>query len=121
MYQIPELSLSMESCQHHLNDGWLNRMLISGSLYSLFSFFSFIFNVCLFVFDCCNIHITWASWVVQWLKKIHLLMWIRSLDWHDPLEKEMATHSSLFLLEKSHGQTNLVGCSPWGHKESGMT
>ena len=24
-------------------------------------------------------------------------------------------------LEKSHGQRSLVGCSPWGHKESGMT
>ena len=22
---------------------------------------------------------------------------------------------------KSHGQRSLVGCSPWGHKESGMT
>ena len=22
---------------------------------------------------------------------------------------------------KSHGQRNLVGCSPWGHKELGMT
>ena len=22
---------------------------------------------------------------------------------------------------KSHGQKSLVGCSPWGHKESGMT
>ena len=22
-------------------------------------------------------------------------------------------------LEKSHGQRSLVGCSPWGHKESG--
>ena len=24
-------------------------------------------------------------------------------------------------LEKSHGQRSLVGCSPWGCKESGMT
>ena len=24
-------------------------------------------------------------------------------------------------LEKSHGQRSLVGCSPWSHKESGMT
>ena len=24
-------------------------------------------------------------------------------------------------LEKSHGQRNLVGYSPWGHKESDMT
>ena len=26
-----------------------------------------------------------------------------------------------FLPEKSHGQKCLVGCSPWGHKESDMT
>ena len=29
----------------------------------------------------------------------------------------MATHSST-LAGKSHGQRSLVGCSPWGHKES---
>ena len=32
----------------------------------------------------------------------------------------MATHSSI-LAWKSHGQRNLVGCSPWGRKESDMT
>ena len=31
----------------------------------------------------------------------------------------MATHSSI-LAEKSHGQRSLVGCSPWGPKESDM-
>ena len=45
---------------------------------------------------------------------------VRSLGWEDPLKKEMATHSSI-LPEKSHGQRRLVGCSPWGHKESGTT
>ena len=29
--------------------------------------------------------------------------------------------SPVFLPGKSHGQSSLVGCSPWGHKESGMT
>ena len=33
------------------------------------------------------------------------------LSWEDPLEKEMATHSSI-LPGKSHGQRNLTGCSP---------
>ena len=32
----------------------------------------------------------------------------------------MATHSSI-LAWKSHGQRSLVGCSPWGRKESGTT
>ena len=40
---------------------------------------------------------------------------IQSLDWEDPLEKEMATHSSI-LAGKFRGQRNLVGYSPWGHK-----
>ena len=45
---------------------------------------------------------------------------VRSVSWEDPLEKEMATHSSI-LAGKPHGQRSLVGCSPWGCKESGMT
>ena len=44
---------------------------------------------------------------------------VRSLGWEDPLEKEMAMHSSIF--EEFHGQKNLAGYSPWGHKESDMT
>ena len=39
--------------------------------------------------------------------------WVQPLGWEDPLEKEMASHSSI-LLEESHGQRSLVGCSPWG-------
>ena len=31
----------------------------------------------------------------------------------DPLEKEMASHSSILA---SHGQRSLAGCSPWGGK-----
>ena len=42
--------------------------------------------------------------------------WVRKI----PLEKEMATHSSI-LAGKLHGQSNLVGYSPWGHKESDVT
>ena len=40
-----------------------------------------------------------------------------SLGWEDPLEKEMATPSSI-LAGESHGQRGLVGYSPWGHKMS---
>ena len=46
--------------------------------------------------------------------------WVQSLGQEDPLEKEMATHSST-LARKSHGQRNLVGYSPWGRKELDMT
>ena len=38
----------------------------------------------------------------------------------NPLEKEMATRSSILAWEIS-GQRSLVGCSPWGRKESDTT
>jgi len=41
------------------------------------------------------------------------------LGQENPLEKEMATHSSMS--RKPHRQRNLVGYSPWGHKESDTT
>ena len=42
------------------------------------------------------------------------------LGWEDPLEKEMATHSSILAWE-SHGQRSLVGYSPRGRKEMNTT
>ena len=42
-------------------------------------------------------------------------MWVQSLSWEDPLEKEMVTHSG-FLSGKSHGQKSLAGYSPRGPK-----
>ena len=45
---------------------------------------------------------------------------VQSLGGEDPLEKEMATHSS-FLPGKPHGRRNLVGYSPWSHKELDTT
>ena len=40
---------------------------------------------------------------------------VQSLGQEDPLEEEMATHSSI-LAGKSHGQRSLVGYSPRGHR-----
>ena len=45
--------------------------------------------------------------------------WVRSLGWEDPLEKEMATHSSI--LRWRIPQRSLVGYSPWGHEELDVT
>ena len=45
---------------------------------------------------------------------------VQSLGGEDPLEKDMATHSSI-LVWKIHGQRSLVGYSPWGRKELDMT
>ena len=43
-----------------------------------------------------------------------------SLSWEDPLEKGMATYSSI-LPEKSHGQRSLVGYGPNVFKKSDTT
>ena len=45
---------------------------------------------------------------------------VRSLAQEDPLEKRMATHSSI-LPGEFHGQRSLVGHSPWDCQESDMT
>ena len=40
----------------------------------------------------------WASLVAQMVKRLPAMRetWVRSLGWEDPLEKEMAAHSSIF-------------------------
>ena len=45
---------------------------------------------------------------------------VRSLSWEDPLEKEMAAHSST-LAWRIPWRRSLVGYSPWGRKESDTT
>ena len=47
-------------------------------------------------------------------------MWVQSLGWEDPLEKGLATHSSI-LAGEFYGQRRLAGYSPWGRKELDMT
>ena len=69
--------------------------------------------------------ILWASQVglvgrmhlpVQEMKQTQ----VQPLGREDPLEKEMATHSSV-LAWTAHGQRSLVGYSPWGHRELDTT
>ena len=53
----------------------------------------------------------WASQVAQW-KRIRLLIqetWVQSLGQEEPLEKEMATHSSILAWE-----------IPWTEEPSGL-
>ena len=45
---------------------------------------------------------------------------VQPLGWEDPLEKEMATHSST-LAWKIPWTEEPDSYSPWGHKESDMT
>ena len=60
--------------------------------------------------------------MAQWVKNPPTMqeMRVRSLGLEDPLEEEMATHSSI-LAWKIHGQRSLAGHSPRGHKELDMT
>ena len=64
----------------------------------------------------------WASLVAQRLKCLPAMWetWVRSLGQEDPLEKEMATHSSILAWE-IHGWRSLVAYSPWGRKELDTT
>ena len=48
------------------------------------------------------------------------LISFKQSSWENPLEKEMATHSSI-LAWKCHGQRSLAAYSPWGHRDSEMT
>ena len=57
------------------------------------------------------------------IRGIRLLMqemWVQSQGRKDPLEKETATQSSILAWEMPWTE-ELVGCSPWGHKESDTT
>ena len=64
----------------------------------------------------------WASLVAQMVKNLPAMQetWVRSLGWEDPLEKRMATHSSI-LAWRIPWQKSLAGYSPWGCTESHMT
>ena len=46
---------------------------------------------------------------------------VHFLGWEDPLEEEMATHSSILAWKIPWTEWSLAGYSPWGHKESDMT
>ena len=64
----------------------------------------------------------WASLEAQIIKNMPSVWetWVWSLDGDDPLEKEMATHSSI-LAGAFHEQRRLAGYGPWGLKELDMT
>ena len=64
----------------------------------------------------------WASLVAQTVKNLPAVWetWVLSLGQEDPLEKGMATHSSILAWE-FHGQRRLAGYSPWGCKQLDMT
>ena len=63
-----------------------------------------------------------VSQVAQMVKNLLAMWetWVQSLSWDDPLEKGMATHSSI-LPGDFHGHRSLAGYSLLGYKESDQT
>ena len=63
-----------------------------------------------------------GSLVAQMAKKLPAMSETRvqSLAWEDPLEKEMATHSSILAWEIPRTEEP-GGLQSWGHKELDMT
>ena len=75
-------------------------------------------------------HSSNLAWKIPWMGEPGGLQSMGSLGIrHDftftfhfhALEKEMATHSSVFLPGESQGQGSPVGCRLWGHTESDTT
>ena len=65
--------------------------------------------------------VTWVSLVAQMVKHLSAMQvtWIQSLGWEDPLEKGMATHSSILAWRiqwtKEPGRLQLMGLQRVGH------
>ena len=66
----------------------------------------------------------WASLVAQIVKNLPAMqeIWVQSLGHKDPLEKGMATHSSILAwrIPWKEKLQFLVSYSPWGREESDM-
>ena len=62
------------------------------------------------------LHHSWASLVAQLVKNPPTMQetWVQFLGWEDPLEREMATHSSILAWR-------IPQMSPGGHKELDVT
>ena len=64
---------------------------------------------------------SWASQVAQMVKNppVKWEMWVRALGWEDPLEKRMATHSSILAWEipwtEEPGGIQSMGSQRMGH------
>ena len=47
-------------------------------------------------------------------------MWVQSLVWEDPMQKEMSAHTCMPAWTWPRGQRSLVSYSPWGRKALGL-
>ena len=62
-----------------------------------------------------------ASLVAQMVKPVLQETWVRFLGWEDPLEKEIATHSSTLAWKIQWTEECGRLYSPWGRKELDTT
>ena len=62
----------------------------------------------------------WASLVAQMLEHLPAMQetWVQSLGWETPLEREMATHSSILAWRIRNTEEPGRLYSPWGHIDS---
>ena len=64
---------------------------------------------------------TWTSPVAQTVRNLSVIQktWVQALSWEDPLEEEMATHSSILAWEilrtAEPGELQSVGSQRVGH------
>ena len=60
----------------------------------------------------------WTFLIPQLIKNLPAMQetWVQFLGWDDPVEKKMATHSSILAWRIFCGQRSLAGYSPWGHQ-----
>ena len=64
---------------------------------------------------------SWASWVAQTVKNLPAVRetWVGSLGWDDPLEEDMATHSSILAWKipwmEEPGRPQSMGLQRVGH------
>ena len=77
--------------------------------------------VCVYTHISLKFKISWASLVAQMVKNLPAVQetQVQSLGWEDPLEKGMATYSSILVREIP--QRSLVDDSTWGRKELDTT
>ena len=76
-------------------------------------------NICIYIHG--SSLIAWSSLVARSVKNLPAVQetWVQSLGWEDPLEKEMATHSSIlawkFSWTEEPGGLQSVGSQKGGH------
>ena len=69
----------------------------------------------------CLLQYSWASLVAQTVKNLPAIQktWVQSLGWEDPLEKRMATHSSILAWRipwtEEPGKIQSMGSQRLGH------